>query len=101
METALTTPAVVDVKRGQHIIVTVEGVPAIFIKSSNIRMFHPFEGDSFEHYEFVAMGLSLRKNPNSFELQFRSSCANTLNLEVTDLTTDAVTDGATKRYGKN
>ena len=100
MTTVTTTPAVVDVKRGQHIIITVEGVPAIFIKSDSIRPFHPFEGDSFDHYEFVAMGLTVRTNPASYESKYVSSCANTMNLEVTALTPDAVVDAAAKRYNR-
>ena len=100
MTAVTTTPAVVDVKRGQHIIVTVEGVPAIFIKSDGVRPMSGY-GDEFDHYEFVAMGLSERPNPQSYRNKYISSCANTLNLEVTELTTDAITSAAAQRYGKN
>lgn len=100
MTTVTTTPAVVDVKRGQHIIITVEGVPAIFIKSDGIRTMSGY-GEDFDHYEFVAMGLSERPNPRKYDNKYISSCANTLNLEVTELTPEAITYAAAQRYGKN
>lgn len=96
MGATITQPAVVDVKAGQGIVLTVDGKPVAYIHA--LRNYEGSHGTM--NYEFVGMGVNERL-PDGYSHAYHGSLATTLALEVDEHTVDAVVYQAAQRYGRN
>lgn len=99
----LNAPQIIEAEAGRNIVIVVDGKPVVFLRADKVRERSYAIGDRayqyYNSYEFCGMGVTLR-DKTGWNDQYVSGCATTMALEVNELTTDAVIEAATQRYGK-
>jgi len=94
----ISKPIQVEIPTGRDVVLVVEGTPVVYIRHNETS--ERYAGRPKEYYvthEYVASGITL-KVEDSYLHKYVGSCANTMALEVDELTMNGIVSAINNRY---
>lgn len=90
MNTIKTEPQVIEVEAGRDIVITVEGVPVVYLRSEGVMKQSTYDGDEYDSHKYVGSGIYERRG--DYLTKFLGSCSNTGGLYVPEATVEATVE---------
>ena len=97
MGKVISKPIEIEIPTGRDIVLVVEGKPVVYIRHDETRDARGHNGESYVRHDYVACGIA-RVDKEAWIHEYVGSCANTMCLEVAELTIDGVVDAINDRY---